>query len=211
MARRDTLISRIAMLRATAIVRQPAVKADRTVDVVSLAHASRGLRRVALKGESGLDILVDLDKDTVLNDGDALKLEDGRLVRVQAAPESLLEVRAENPLRLLKAAFHLASRHAAAEITADALFVEDDPAVAELVRGQGCTVAPVTRPFHPERSVSAHACEHDHAHHHGHAHGHDHHHHDHGHAPGHGHSHHDRDNHDHGRGHSHHRGGKHEA
>jgi urease accessory protein len=190
MTRRDTLISRIAMLRATAIVRQPAVKADRTVDVVSLAHESRGLRRLALKGERGLDFLIDLDKDTVLNDGDALKLEDGRLVRVQAAPERLLEVRAENPLRLLKAVFHLASRHAATEITADALFVEDDPAIAELVRGQGCTVTPLMRPFHPEHSVSAHACEHDHAH-HGHTHGHGHHHHDHGHAHGHGHHHHD--------------------
>jgi urease accessory protein len=99
---------------------------------------------------------------------------------VKAAPERLLEVRAENPLRLMRLAWHLGSQHGLVEIAADALYVEDNPAVAELVRGQGCVATPVERPFRPERS--AHACGHDHGHHHhGEAHGHDHHDHSHHH------------------------------
>lgn len=188
------------MPRVTTIVRKPAVKADRVVDTITLDHAARNRREAALKGEGGTEIRLDLDMDTTINDGDALRLEDGRLVQVKAAAERLLEVRAENPLRLIRLAWHLGSQHGLAEITADALYVEDNPAVAELVRGQGCTATSVERPFRPERS--AHHCDHDHGHHHGHSHGHDHgHHHDHGHA--HDHAHHDHKHDDH-HGHYHH-------
>jgi urease accessory protein len=187
------------MLRATSVVRRPAVRADRVVDTVTLDHEGRNRRRFALKGDNGVEFLMDLDKASALNDGDALKLEDGRLVKVKAAPQRLLEVRAENPLRLLKVAYHVGNRHAPAEVTAEALYIEDDPVLAEMVRGQGCTAMAVSRPFQPERGAYDHDCGHDHAHHgHSHdAHGHDHHghaHHDHAH---HGHGHHGHDDYSH--------------
>ena len=99
------------MLRATGIVRKPAVKSDRVVDRVVLDHEGRSRRRIALTAEGGLEFLLDLDKATSLADGDALKLEDGRLVLVKAAPQRLLEIRAENPLRLIKVAYHVGNRH----------------------------------------------------------------------------------------------------
>jgi urease accessory protein len=165
------------MLRATAVVRKPAVKPDRVADRVTLDHEGRHRRRVALKGEGGLAFLLDLDKATALNDGDAVKLEDGRLVEVKAAAEPLLEVRAENPLRLMRVAWHIGNRHTPAEITADAIYIEDDHVLAEMVRGQGCTATLVQRPFQPERGAYDHDCGHDHGHHgdaHEHAHGHAH-------------------------------------
>jgi urease accessory protein len=190
------------MLRATTVVRKPAVKAERVVDTVTLDHEGRHRRRVALTGASGTEFLLDLDKATVLNDGDALKLEDGRLVQVKAAPQSLLEVRAESPLRLLRVAWHIGNRHTPAEITADALYIEADHVLAEMVRGQGCSVTPVERPFQPERGAYDHA---EHAH--GHGHGHDHGHHDHAHGHDHAHDH-AHDHHEHGDacgcGHDHH-------
>lgn len=172
------------MLRATAIVRKPAVKSDRVVDTVTLDHEGRNRRHGSLKGDAGLDFLLDLDKATGLNDGDAVKLEDGRLVQVKAAPQRLLELRAENPLRLLRVAYLVGNRHASAEVTADAIYIEEDQVLAEMARGQGCTVTPVMRAFQPERGASEHVCDHDHHGHHGHHHGHDHDHgaHDHGHA-----------------------------
>jgi urease accessory protein len=191
------------MLRATSIVRKPAVRPERVVDRVTLDHEGRNRRRIALKAEGGLDFLLDLERAAALNDGDAVKLEDGRLVQVQAAPQRLHEVRAENPLRLLRMAWHIGNRHAAAEITADALYIEDDPVLAEMVRGQGGTATPVMRPFQPERGAYEHDCGHDHGH-HGHVHEHEHHDHDHdhdyAHGPGCGHDHHA---HDHHRGHAH--------
>jgi urease accessory protein len=212
------------MPRVTTIVRKPAVKADRVVATITLDHEARSRRQGTLRAEGGTDIVLDLDMETTINDGDALRLEDGQLVQVKAAPESLLEVKAENPLRLMRLAWHLGSNHGLAEMTGDALYIENNPALAELARGQGCTVTPVERPFKPERST--HVCDHDHGrhHHHGHVHSHDHGHshgHDHSHGHNHDHAHehkHDHDHHDHahhehgpgcGCGHNHH-GHKHD-
>ncbi|MBD2749784.1 urease accessory protein UreE [Microvirga sp. BT688] len=198
------------MPRVTTIVRKPAVKADRVVATISLDHEARSRRQGTLRAEGGTDIVLDLDMETTINDGDALRLEDGQLVQVKAAAESLLEVRAENPLRLMRLAWHLGSNHGLVEVTGDAIYIENNPALAELARGQGCTVTPVERPFKPERST--HVCDHNHGHHHhhGHAHGHDH-----GHSHGHDHDHAHEHKHDHehgpgcGCGHDHH-GHKHD-
>lgn len=170
------------MLRATAVVRKLAVKADRVIDTVVLDHEGRHRRRIALKGESGTELLLDLEKATVLQDGDALKLEDGRLVLVKAADQKLIEVRAENPVRLLRVAWHIGNRHTPAEITADAIYIEDDHVLVEMVRGLGCSATPVLRSFQPEKGAYEQGG-------HGHHHGHGHHDHDHSHEHGHAHSH----------------------
>ena len=202
------------MLRATAVVRKAAVKPDRVADTVVLDHEGRHRRRVALKGEGGLDFLLDLDKAAALADGDAVRLEDGRLVQVKAAPQALIEIRAENPLRLMRVAWHIGNRHTPAEIGADAIWIEDDHVLAEMVRGQGCTATPVERPFRPERGAYEPDCGHDHGHahhaHHAHHHGRKpddapHHHDDHAH-------HHDNaghSDHEHGPGCGHHNHGEH--
>ena len=194
------------MLRATSVLRKAAVKPERVADTVTLDHEGRHRRRMVLTGAAGTAFLMDLEKATVLNDGDALKLEDGRLVQVKAAPQKLLEIRAENPLRLLRVAWHVGNRHTPAEITAEAIYIEEDHVLAEMVRGQGCSVTAVERPFQPEKGAYDHGGGHGHhhGHDHDHAHGHDH---EHGHAHhahgedcgcGHDHAHHDHAHHDHG-------------
>ncbi len=186
------------MQRATTIVRKAAVRPDAVADEVALDHAARSRRSAELTATGGLAFRLDLDRETTLEDGDAVRLEDGTLVRVLAAPQSLLAVTAENPVRLTRLAWQLGSNHVQAEVTTDALYVLDDPVVAELIRGQGCTATALQRPFRPEKEVEAHdhsTCGHDH--HHGHDHGHAHHAHD-----GHAHDHHGHHEHDHG--HDHH-------
>jgi urease accessory protein len=192
------------MQRAISVVRKAAVRAEKVVDTVTLDHEGRQRRRIALTGDRGLAFLLDLDKATVLADGDAVKLEDGGLVQVKAAAQPLLEITAENPLRLLRLAWHIGNRHTPAEITADAIYIERDHVLAEMVRGQGGLAREVERPFQPERGAYEHDCGHDHGH------GHHHHHHagcghDHGHAHDHGHGHgHDDHGHDHAHDHRHH-------
>ncbi len=210
------------MLRATSVLRKAAVKAERVADTLPLGHRDRTINGVSVRAAGGLEFAIALDKAATLNDGDALKLEDGTLVQIKAAPESLLEIRAENPLRLVRLAWHLGGHHVPAEMTADALYIPNDAALGELVRGQGCSMTVVERPFQPEAEVHHHAhgddcgCGHDHHHHghdhHGHDHGHDdhahehnhgHHHHAHGEGCGcsHGHDHHGHSHGDHGHGH----------
>ncbi|WP_457107917.1 urease accessory protein UreE [Methylobacterium sp. P5_C11] len=194
------------MPTATTIVRRAAVRADRVADTVILDRAARDAVSGSLVAEGGLGFDVALTKAAALEDGDALRLDDGRLVAVRAAAEALLEVRAENPARLLRLAWQLGGSHVPAEIAADTLYVPATPAAAELVRGQGCVATSVSRAFRPERAAHDHStCGHDHSHdhhdhaHHDHGHGHDHSHHDHAHGHEHRHGH----DHDHDHGHVH--------
>ncbi|PXW65530.1 urease accessory protein UreE [Methylobacterium sp. B4] len=203
-------MSEVTPSKARLIVRKAAVRPDLVVDTVILDHAARAQAHAHLTTAGGLSVDLALERALGLEDGDALKLEDGRLVGVRAAEEALLEVRAGSPARLLRLAWQLGGEHVPAEVGPDALYV---PArAAELVRGAGCTATPVQRPFKPEKAAHDHSqCGHDH-------HGHDHHH-DHAHQPAghdhaghddHGHQQHAHDHkHDHGHDHKHDHGHDH--
>ena len=79
------------MLRATKIV--PAgIWHGTPADVVGLDYDRRTRRRIALVGSGGLSFLLDLTKAPVLRSGDGIRLEDGRVVAVEAASERLLEI-----------------------------------------------------------------------------------------------------------------------
>jgi urease accessory protein len=171
------------MQRAYLIVRKLAVKPENVADTITLDHQDRHRRRMAMKTDGGLEFLLDLGNAAVLEDGDAVKLEDGRLVKIAAKPEDLIEITAENPLRLMKLAWHLGNRHVPAELTKEALYIAPDHVLVEMVRGLGAKAVPVTRPFRPEQGAyhehaapeAAHAHHghdhHDHGHEHDHAHG----------------------------------------
>lgn len=146
------------MNRAAAVVRRVAVKPEKIVDTITLDHEARHRRRVALTADGGLSFLLDLANAAVLDDGDALKLDDGSLIAVKAAPEKLIEIRAETPLRLMKLAWHIGNRHVPAEVTPDAIYIAHDHVLLEMVRGLGASVATVERPFRPE-----HGAYHSHA------------------------------------------------
>jgi urease accessory protein len=151
-------------IRATSIIREPAVIASRIVDHVTLPHQDRYRRRAVVTCDQGLEVLLDLEKAMRIEDGDALKLEDGGLVRVVAAAEELVEVTSDNPARLARAAWHLGNRHTPAEIGKDAIYFANDHVLVEMLRGLGLETRSVMRPFKPERGA------YDGAHHnHGHA------------------------------------------
>ena len=144
------------MIRASTVVRGPHVRAEKISDRLTLDHQARHRRRVAMKADGGLAFLLDLDQATVLDDGDAVMLEDGRLVAIKAAPERLVEIRAGNPLHLMKIVWHLGNRHVPAEITAAAVYIAEDHVLVEMVRGLGATATLVERPFRPERGAYDH-------------------------------------------------------
>jgi urease accessory protein len=150
------------MIRATAIVPRVAVRPERIADRITLDHGDRHRRRIALTGAGGLAFLLDLEKAAVIEDGDAVALEDGRLVQVLAAPERLVEISSEDPLLLKKVIWHLGNRHVPTEIVGDAVYVIEDHVLIDMVLGLGATVARVQRPFRPERG--AYDAGHEHAH-----------------------------------------------
>jgi urease accessory protein len=121
---------------------------------------------------------------------------------VQAATEAVLEVRAQDPHALMRAAYHLGNRHTPVEIGRDYLRLEYDPVLADMLQRLGVRAERAELPFEPE--AGAYGGGHKHGHdatfaedyaaaqavfheHHGHDHGHSH-------GPSHGHGH----SHDHG-------------
>ncbi|MGQ4273223.1 urease accessory protein UreE [Terrihabitans sp. B22-R8] len=150
------------MNRATQIVRKLAVKPADVAGTITLDHQSRHRRRMAMTTDQGLEFLLDLGTASVTDDGDAVKLDDGRLIQIVAANEDLIEVTTSNPLRLMKLAWHLGNRHVPAEITKDAIYFAPDHVLVEMVRGLGGSAEPVKRPFRPERGAYHEHTDHGH-------------------------------------------------
>ena len=163
--------SKESLPRAGAVLRRGAWS-DSAYDAVNLDFEARSRRRLVLSSESGLTFLLDLPRPAAIEDGDALKLEDGRLVAVRAAAEELLEVRCETEAALVRVAWHLGNRHLPTEIAEEALYIRYDHVIEEMLQGLGAETLRVSRPFQPERG--AYAGGHGHAHGHDHAHEHDH-------------------------------------
>jgi urease accessory protein len=190
------------MIRATQ-VRGQHRWTEAPADTVVLEFDDRHRRRMAMRGTRGLEFLLDLENAVALRGGDALVLEDSRLIEVVAAPEPLLEIKGSDPHHLIRVAWHLGNRHLPTQLMPKALRIRRDHVIEAMVRGLGCRVIEIEAPFDPEGGAYA-ASEHDHGH-HAHDHAHEHHGHDHhGHDHHHDHDDHHRHDHDHEHhGHSH--------
>ena len=155
------------MLRATQVL--PAgTWAGAPVDVVHLDYDHRTRRRITLTAAGGLEFLLDLAKTPVLVAGDAIRLEDGRIVAVEAAPERLLEIACTDERALARIAWHLGNRHLATEIGARVVYIREDHVIADMARGLGAEVRAVDRPFNPEGGAYGPGAVHGHSHHDGH-------------------------------------------
>jgi urease accessory protein len=145
---------------------------------------------------NGRALGVFLPRGTLVRGGDVLVLEDGSLVRVQAAPQEVLRITAcaqhGSPFDLTRAAYHLGNRHVPIELQPDHLKIEPDHVLADMLRAMHMTVVTVQEAFEPEGgaySSHGHAQGHGHSHSHDHGHEHDphahsHEHHAHGHVHG---------------------------
>jgi urease accessory protein len=192
------------MIRATQVLGQHHWS-EAPADTVVLDFDDRHRRRMAMTGTRGLEFLLDLENAVALRGGDALVLDDGRLVEVVAAPEPLAEIRGADPQHLVRLAWHLGNRHLPTQIMPKGLRIRRDHVIEAMVKGLGARIIEIEAPFDPEGGAyvggsHAHVPESDpHA-------AHDHSSHDHG-DPRH---HHDEDHrhdehcdHDHHHGHSH--------
>ena len=88
---------------------------------LTLPYDARCKSRLAATLDTGEEVGVVLPRGTVLRDGDMLVADDGGLVRVIAAPECVLRVRAPDRLTLTRAAYHLGNRHTPVEVGTDEL------------------------------------------------------------------------------------------
>lgn len=116
---------------------------------------SRG--RYWVTGPTGeREILLQLPRGTILNDGDWLAATGGERLQVRAQPEPVAIVRAKEPRVLLQAAYHLGNRHVPLEVRVDCLLLAADPVLEQMAIQLGATVEAAIAPFHPERGAYRH-------------------------------------------------------
>lgn len=154
-----------------------------SVGQLILDYDARHRRRLRLTTDKGEDVLLDLPKAVAMADGDGLRLDDGRWLRVTAAAEQLAEIRCRNAHELARIAWHLGNRHLPAEIGDGIIHIRPDHVIESMLAGLGAQVSHVDAPFQPEGGAYG-----------GHSHDSGHHNHSHSHEQGH-HHHHETDGH----------------
>src|SRR6476646_1988453 len=113
------------MIRATQVRAQHRWN-EAPADTVVLDFDDRHRRRMAMTATRGLEFVLDLEHATALRGGDALVLDDGRLIEVVAAAEPLAEIRGTDPQHLVRVAWHLGNRHLPTQIAGKGLRIRRD-------------------------------------------------------------------------------------
>lgn len=145
-------------------------------------------QRTTLTGgaRAGDEAALFLPRNTVLRGGDCLRGVDDQgvecVIRVLAAPETVLEVECHDADEFARCAYHLGNRHTPVQIIGRkedghfSLRIRADHVLAEMLDGLGAHSHQVMAPFEPETGaygghshVGGHDDDHDHDHGHGHA------------------------------------------
>jgi urease accessory protein len=136
--------------------------------VLALSYGDRQRSRLAAMLPSGRAVAVILARGENMQHGSVLCGDAGERVRVQAAPEALMRIRASNTFELMRIVYHLANRHVRAMLQTEAVLIEPDSVLADMVRGLGAEVDMVQAAFLPEGGAYAAghgAAGHQHHHH----------------------------------------------
>jgi urease accessory protein len=122
---------------------------------------------------AGRQLGVFLPRGTTVRGGDVLVAEDGSLVRVVAAQQTVLRITHcsahGSPYDLIRAAYHLGNRHVQIELKPDHLKIEPDHVLADMLRAMHLIVNTVNEAFEPEAGAYAQSHGNSHTHDHAHA------------------------------------------
>jgi urease accessory protein len=137
--------------------RRPASAAQIVQSTLILSAEERQRSRYRCQASTGAELLLSLPRGTVLTDGDLLTtdLKDW-WVRVEAKAEPVLLVQANNPLDLLRAAYHLGNRHVPLQIMPQTIKLSTDPVLREMLEHLGLYVSEGIEPFSPEAGAYGH-------------------------------------------------------
>ena len=156
------------LIRAIEVLPSGKWPGKEAVDKLVLTYDERHRRRLRYVASGGTTFLLDLPRATVLRAGDGLRLEDGRIVGVEASPERLVEITAADSGTLVRLAWHIGNRHLSAQIEPHRILIREDAVIVSMLVGLGATVTPVLAAFTPEAGAydSGNARTGHHGHHH---------------------------------------------
>jgi len=151
---------------------------DENIDIKNTAtlilpFESRQKSRLKATLDNGTEVGLMLPRGGLLRGGDLVRAEDGSVIKIVAAAESVSKVTHDDPLMLMRASYHLGNRHVPLQVSRDHLSYTHDHVLDEMVTGLGLQVECVEAPFEPEGGAYGGGHKHgDHDHGHTHQHSH---------------------------------------
>jgi urease accessory protein len=149
------------------------LKLDRSTDhprtadrKLKLPFGERSKSRLLALLDNGEEAGLFLERGSVLRHGDLLLADDGRVIAVEAASETVSTVHTDDAVMLARASYHLGNRHVALQIGSGWLRYQHDHVLDDMLRGFGLDVRVDEAPFEPEGGAYV-AASHSHAHPHG--------------------------------------------
>jgi len=130
---------------------------ERADEVIELAFEQRERSRFRARLLSGEEIGVDLPPGTLLRQGDRIRLDDGRVVAVEAASERLIEVHAHDAIGLARIAYHVGNRHVPLQLGEGWIRLLPDHVLQAMIERLGGHVHAVEEGFQPESGAYGHS------------------------------------------------------
>ncbi len=143
-------------MRATAVETAGRWAVSREAGRILADFDQRFRRRCLYTTEAGWDFLLDLRTPARLRHGDGLVLDDGRIIRVVALAENLVEITTFDDRTLAVLAWHLGNRHLPVQILRHSLRIRTDRSIEDMLEAHGASITPVRAVFDPEPGAYDH-------------------------------------------------------
>jgi urease accessory protein len=134
---------------------------------VILPIEQRVRSRLRVKLDDGRYAGLFLPRGTLLRGGDRLASDDGEVIEVVAAAETVTTVHCNDAALLARAAYHLGNRHIPLQVEDGWLRYQHDHVLDDMLRQMGLEAVVEQAPFEPEAGAYQQAA---HGHHHSHNH-----------------------------------------
>jgi urease accessory protein len=144
------------------------VKSSKKIDgSITLDLQQRVKSRIKASSDNGEDVGIFMERGTILEHGDLIRDQDGYILKVVAAPETLSSIYSNDLLLLLRACYHLGNRHVELQIKNESVHYRHDHVLDDMVKSLGLDVVIESLPFQPENGAyHSHSGGHSHNHEH---------------------------------------------
>lgn len=141
------------------VIQKPTNK--NVIDTITLNYNDRFIRRKKLVSDNNLEFLVNLPETISVNKDDGFLLNDGNVILIKNAKETLIEIRSED---LIKLSWHIGNRHIPCQIETNRLLIHEDKVIENLIVRLGGSIKKISEEFSPEGGAYGLGRTHGHKH-----------------------------------------------
>jgi urease accessory protein len=131
------------------------------IDTITLNYNDRFIRRKKLISDNKIEFLVNLPETISVNKDDGFLFDDGNLILIKYAKETLIEIRSED---LIKLSWHIGNRHIPCQIETNRLLIHEDKVIENLIIRLGGSIKKISEEFSPEGGAYGLGRTHGHKH-----------------------------------------------